>query len=225
MPTVENVHTNAAAYAAQVSSQPVTSEAGLQNHPTMARDLRCACNGACHSILDPQSGNGEIQFLLTTSPAGIGRLSVSIKIAPGTTGADESKKAIDETKEGQESGEIEDSYVAIETAKTAMQKVIHRQYGHTDSGSAETTEVPESFTNLTEHGKRAVFASTVEWVLSNSSELTPKWFSALLDFAAEGGLVGYLPDTVPQETYEKLDDLVENKLVKSVINTFGMRIK
>lgn len=223
MPTVSGVNPNAAAHAAQMSSQPVQSEAGPQDHPTMARDLRCACNGACHSNLPSPSGNGEIQLLLTTGSAGIGRLAVSIKMDPGTTDADESEKPIDETKEGQESGEIEDSYVAIETAKTEMQKVIHRRYGHTDHGSAETTEVPESFMNLTEHGKRAVFASTVEWVLSNSSELTPKWFSAILDLAADGGLVGYFANTVSQQAYDKLDELAENKLVRSVIDAFGMR--
>lgn len=223
MPTVSGVNPNAAAHAAQMSSQPVESEAGPQDHPTMARDLRCACNGACHSNLPSPSGNGEIQLLLTTGSAGIGRLAVSIKMDPGTTGADESEKPIDETKEGQESGEAEDSYYCIENAKKYMQEAIHRRYGHTENQKPEKTKVPESFIALTEKGKRAVFASTVDWVMSNSSELTPKWFSVLLDFAADGGLVGYFANTVPQETYEKLDDLVENQLVKSVIDAFGMR--
>jgi len=149
---------------------------------------------------------------------------VSIKIDPGTTDVDESEK-VDETKEGQESGEIEDSYDAIQTAKAEMQRGIHRQFGHVDSGSAETTEVPESFLTLTEKGKRAVFASTVDWALSNASELTPKWFAAILDFAADGGLVDYFTNTVSQETYGQLSELAEAPLMKAVINAYDMRIK
>lgn len=225
MPMVESANANTAAYAAQVSSQPVKSEASPQEHPTMARDLCFVCHGQCHSILCPPCGTGDIQLLVTTHSVGIRHLAVSMKMDPNPTGTDESGKAIDETKEGQDSGHIEDSYVDIETAKTEMQKVIHRRYGHIDSESAETTEVPESFFTLTENGKRAVFASTVDWVLSNSSELTPKWFAVILDLAAEEGLVGHFANTVSQHTYDKLDELAENQLVKSVINTFGMRIK
>ncbi len=225
MPMVSDVNTNAAAYAAQVSSQPVKSEASPQDHPTMARDLCLVSHGQCHSILYPPCGTGDIQLLVKTNSVGIRQLAVSMKIDPKTTGTDESQNAVDETKEGQDSGHIEDSYVAIETAKTEMQKVIHRRYGHTDHGSAETTEVPESFITLTENGKRTVFASTVDWVLSNSSELTPKWFAVILDLAAEEGLVGHFANTVSQQTYDNLGERAENQLVKSVINAFGMRIK
>ncbi|VVD82893.1 hypothetical protein PAQ31011_01203 [Pandoraea aquatica] len=219
MPMVEGVDTNAAALAAQVLSQSDTPESSPHGNPTMANDLSCVTNCGGHSALLEHQENGHIRLLISTHSPGIPQLAVSIRTCPQTIDEGEPDKKIDETKEGEESGEVEDSPAALEDAKTVLKAAIDNRYH-----DGRTSKLPTSFWTLSKAGQQKVFASAMDWVLSNSSERTPKWFSAILDLAADEGLAGYLTKTVQQHTYDKLDNLVENRLVKSVIDAYGMRI-
>ncbi|MFK0377007.1 hypothetical protein [Pandoraea sp. NPDC090278] len=217
MPLTTDVNTSDATYVAQLASRQVEPEPGPQDNPAMAGDLCRVSHCACHAMLFPDTEKRDIQILVTARSAGIQRLAISLKTNPDVTDPSESGKTIDETKESEESGKAKDSYEAIQTAKNEMQKAVYDRHH-----SSERTTVPRSFSKLSEDGKRTVFAATVHYVLSNSSEITPIWFADILDFAADGGLIGYFHHAVSQTTYDKLNDLAENRLAKSVIKAFGM---
>lgn len=223
MPQIESGNTHAADLVELMPSRPYTSESIRQDKPPLADDLCRVSHGACHSILHPQFGNGDIQLCVTTHAVGAHHLAVSIKTSrpsPGTIDTGEPDQKIDDVKEGEESGDVTDAHEAIENAKTDLQTAIRNRYHHDNK-----TELPGSFSKLSEAGKKEVITFAVDWALSDSSEMTPKWFASTLGLAADEGLVKYLDQTVSQTTYDKLDDLVENAFVKSVIDAFGMRIK
>lgn len=217
MPQIGTVNANAAAYAAQMSAQPDK----LGDTPPMADDLRRVANGECCAMLHPHEGAGVIQLLVATGSPGIQQLALSIKIGPGTSGAKDPEKEIDEVKEGQETGNIKDSEEAIQAAKADIKTPIRERY---HDGKRES-KVPESFTKLCDAGKRTVVADAVEWTLSDAGANTPQWFAAILRLAAAEGFRGYLKNTVSQATYDKLDASAEPEFVRSVIDALDMRIK